>query len=205
MKILAISDLHGKLLDRKEFNAVDVCCLVGDLLDDTLTDNLKISYVIEVLFKYISSFKNIKFIYVSGNHDSQILFIINKYPSLVPSNFTYLNNSSIIYNKISFYGMPYVIEDRKIDKYPFYQEYIDKHISFVKNIDKIDILLTHNCPISKHYSTGTSIVNFIIGNKNPKYVFCGHNHDDTKDQIKIKNSIIYNVSQYIRLIEFDGQ
>ena len=157
MKILLISDTHGKHKDLEKWfpkTKVDTIICSGDIskFGDMATINSFLAW-----FGGLHQFKNK--IFIAGNHDR--FFEENYYMSraVTPPNVTYLENSSVEINGIKIYGSPVT---------PWFHDWAfnaKRGEEIKKYWDKIpldiDILVTHGPPngildISFFSPTGTN-------------------------------------------------
>lgn len=129
MKILHISDTHGKHHLLKNLPEADVIVHTGDITEDSTEE--------EVL-DFIAWFENLPYkhkIFIAGNHDS-CLYKANI--EGLPNNVHYLCNDSVTINEIKFYGVPMFLQD-------------DLDGNFTELYSRIpndtDVLLTHQPPL----------------------------------------------------------
>ena len=207
MNILAVSDLHGNLINLNK--SADILVIAGDwsplycqqYYDSMISwiDNKFVPWMLKQDVKYI--------IFIPGNHDFVCLYNQFKYDFnkiLIHYNASdriyYLNNSSVILNDIKFYGTPNNESQRT---WAFADPYNCKY-----DFDKdTDVLITHQPPMIgdvsfiKKYNKdfGSRKLRDAILNSNIMLNICGHIHEGKhgENPVKLNNgklSCIYNVA-----------
>ena len=109
MKILHISDTHGKHHQLKDLPEADVVVHTGDITEDGTEEEVK---------DFIEWFGNLPYkhkIFIAGNHDD-CLYGANI--EGLPDNVHYLCNDGITIDGIKFYGVPMFVEDLPRDVWP---------------------------------------------------------------------------------------
>ena len=198
MKITAISDIHGSLIN---ISKTDLLIIAGDFspLEKQCNTYGMNEWMGEAFIPWLKDIPAEKIVFIAGNHDficdSNYLDIIddNKKvsfksdilnPLLRKHNIThkvkYLECSSTIYKSVRIYGCPYV---EGLYGWAFSQA---ENLQIYRTIPKCDILITHHPPV--YNSIGRSVINGLerefgsyelmetIKNKKPKLLFCGHIH-----------------------------
>ena len=129
MKILHISDTHGKHQILKDLPNADVIVHTGDITEDGTEEEVK---------DFIEWFSGLSYahkIFIAGNHDN-CLYGANI--EGLPDNVHYLCNDSITIDGIKFYGVPMFLQD-------------DLDGNFLELFGRIpadtDVLLTHQPPL----------------------------------------------------------
>ena len=129
MKILHISDTHGKHQILKDLPNADVIVHTGDITEEGTEEEVK---------DFIEWFGNLPYkhkIFSAGNHDD-CLYGANI--EGLPDNVHYLCNDGITIDGIKFYGVPMFLHDD-----------LDGNMSelFGRIPDDTDVLLTHQPPL----------------------------------------------------------
>ena len=145
MKICAVSDLHGNLIDVPE---CDVLCIAGDFVDLATQRNIEASkeWIEEKFVPWVNNLPCKKVIATAGNHD----FIFdedreykNTLAKLTNDKFKLLIDELYEYDSVKFYGSPW-IAPMLFQKWAFESPYpVDDPF---ENIPKCDILITHENP-----------------------------------------------------------
>ena len=129
MKILHISDTHGKHQLLKDLPEADFIVHTGDITEDGTEEEVKdfIEWFSQLPYKHK--------IFIAGNHDN-CLYGANI--EGLPDNVHYLCNNSITIDGIKFYGVPMFLQD-------------DLDGNFLELFGRIpddtDVLLTHQPPL----------------------------------------------------------
>ena len=129
MKILHISDTHGKHHQLRDLPEADVVVHTGDITEDGTEEEVK---------DFIEWFGNLPYkhkIFIAGNHDD-CLYGANI--EGLPDNVHYLCNDGITIDGIKFYGV-----------HMFLQDDLDGNLPelFGRIPDDTDVLLTHQPPL----------------------------------------------------------
>lgn len=168
MKILHISDTHGKHRELKQLPVADIIVHSGDFTfggtENEVYDFL--NWFLDLPYRYK--------IFIAGNHDD---CLYGEHIEGLPSNVYYLCNSGIEIEDIKFYGIPMFMQDFMDD---LYDSFFDK-IPY-----DTDVLITHQPPMGicdlSDYGTGpTSHGNLSLLERVNKlhlhYHLFGHEHD----------------------------
>ena len=129
MKILHISDTHGKHHQLKDLPEADVIVHTGDITEDGTEEEVK---------DFIEWFSGLSYahkIFIAGNHDN-CLYGANI--EGLPDNMHYLCNDGITIDGIKFYGVPMFLHDDLDGNLPEL---------FGRIPDDTDVLLTHQPPL----------------------------------------------------------
>lgn len=194
MKIIAISDLHGHLID---IAPCDVLCIAGDICP---AHNHNISYQREwVRAPFCDWIKKIPakhVIVVAGNHDW--VFDLNERENK-PSNkeavlyalkktgkCSYLEDVSVVIDGVKFYGTPW---QPIFYHWAFNLSEEDLNKKFALIPEDVDVLIAHGPPkgycdcVNQHGSVGVKVEHLgsealynHIKRVMPKYVAVGHIH-----------------------------
>lgn len=221
MKLLATSDLHGKL-DNLDLTGIDLCVIAGDFADQRgfskwhLHDQKK--WIEKKFIPFIQSWPTVEFAITPGNHD---LCLDVKRTSLHhdinwqiawPKNAHILINSGIELFGFKIWGSPNI----PIISYCWAFESNSRELNnvFGKIPKHTDILITHTpphlfaeCGIDRSLqhggqeAFGSSELAKAIFEKEPRFVFCGHIHSGSHTQTDFGRTQIYNVSRVDELYE----
>ena len=129
MKILHISDTHGKHQILKDLPNADVIVHTGDITEDGTEEEVK---------DFIEWFSGLSYahkIFIAGNHDN-CLYGANI--EGLPDNMHYLCNDGITIDGIKFYGVPMFLQDDLDGNFPEL---------FGRIPADMDVLLTHQPPL----------------------------------------------------------
>ena len=169
MKILHISDTHGKHQILKDLPNADVIVHTGDITEDGTEEGVK---------DFIEWFSGLSYahkIFIAGNHDN-CLYGANI--EGLPDNVHYLCNDSITIDGIKFYGVPMFLQD-------------DLDGNFLELFGRIpadtDVLLTHQPPLGiLDEQDGINYGDYTLYKRvmdvRPKYHLFGHLHHTEKTQ-----------------------
>lgn len=169
MKILHISDTHGKHQILKDLPNADVIVHTGDITEDGTEEEVKdfIEWFCSLPYKHK--------IFIAGNHDD-CLYGANI--EGLPDNVHYLCNDSITIDGIKFYGVPMFLQD-------------DLDGNFLELFGRIpadtDVLLTHQPPLGiLDEQDGINYGDYTLYKRvmdvRPKYHLFGHLHHTKKTQ-----------------------
>jgi Icc-related predicted phosphoesterase len=201
MRITAISDIHGDLIQIKP---TDLLIIAGDWSPLEIQRNpfFMREWMNDCLLEWFKEIHADKIIFIAGNHDfvcdpnyinmgfTELQFLLSfekdfLQPLLRKHNLTnkvkYLCNSLTVYKGYRIYGFPNVEGCRG---WAFSQAEIRQSFKLIK---KCDILITHQPPL--YNRIGRTVVNKqdcefgsyqlldVIQRKRPQYLFCGHIHE----------------------------
>lgn len=209
MRICAISDLHGDLIEIEPCDLVLIC---GDSVPLNIQSSSK-----RTLKWYSTKFKSWaeslpceKVLFIAGNHELGFRGHQIIYEKLFsPENkVTYLCNTEYIYKyndkEYRIFGTPYckkfgdwafMYSDSVLrDLYDKIPENLDILISHDQPFEYGDVLLQEDCPWADGTHIGNKVLLGAIQRKQPVLQFNGHLHSCSKDPIKIGNTTHYNVS-----------
>lgn len=181
IKIALFSDIHfsqkypkkifNKILENIQKNKPKYICIPGDIIDDVTVLENKV--LVDKLYEFLINLSNIAPVILSyGNHDESLIKhrkgeyyntteFFNKLSEL--NNVYFLDNKSIILNKINFIGY-----------HPEYNYYETKEQEPLKNIDIIEKLVSkEHCNILLCHSP----INILKYKLNVKYILSGHMHN----------------------------
>ncbi len=169
MKILHISDTHGKHQILKDLPNADVIVHTGDITEDGTDEEVK---------DFIEWFSGLSYahkIFIAGNHDN-CLYGANI--EGLPDNVHYLCNDGITIDGIKFYGVPMFLQDDLDGKLPEL---------FGRIPDDTDVLLTHQPPLGiLDEQDGINYGDYTLFKRvmdvRPKYHLFGHLHHTEKTQ-----------------------
>ena len=205
LKILALSDLHGNLIDCSKYES-DVMIIAGDILPLEFQND-----ILESKFWMLNNFKDwLKkqhthtVIFIGGNHDKLFQddpdFMYSEFPKT--SNYIYLQDDYVEIDRKKIYGNPWC---HIFFNWSFMTTDDELYNIYSKMPKDIDILISHDCPYglndvildSKCY-TGKHVGNYplrlIIEERKPKYCISGHLHTATHNKMLLNKTKCYNVS-----------
>ena len=202
MKICAISDLHGDLINISPCNLLIIC---GDIvpLNKQTSGHKSLAWLRNKFIPWATDLPCDKVIFIAGNHDwvaekssGHLFEMFPKYGKI-----TYLFHEDYEYEGLKIFGTPYCkifynwafMEDDSIleEKY--------------KDIPKdLDILITHDAPygvsdilLQSGYTKehiGNKPLRDAILEKEPKYVLHGHLHSTSHEFELLGSSKVVNCS-----------
>ncbi len=163
MKILHISDTHGKHRDLTDLPEADIIVHTGDFTEDGTEEEVK---------DFVEWFGGLPYshkIFIAGNHD---LCLYGANIEGLPDNVHYLCNNSVTINGIKFYGVPMFVEDDLEGNFPEL---------FSRIPDDTDVLLTHQPPLGiLDEQDGINYGDYSLYKRvmevKPKYHLFGHLH-----------------------------
>lgn len=169
MKILHISDTHGKHQILKDLPNADVIVHTGDITEDGTEEEVKdfIEWFGQLPYKHK--------IFIAGNHDN-CLYGANI--EGLPDNMHYLYNDGITIDGIKFYGVPMFLQDDLDGNFPELFGCIPADT---------DVLLTHQPPLGiLDEQDGINYGDYTLYKRvmdvRPKYHLFGHLHHTEKTQ-----------------------
>ncbi len=209
MKICAISDLHGELIDIEPCDLVLICGDSVPLNVQSSTNRTKKWYK-EKFTKWAENLPCEKVIFIAGNHELGFKGHQIIYESLFPTSnkITYLCHKEYVFTHngkdYRIFGTPYC---KKFGNWAFmYPDDVLKQI-FNEIPEGLDILVTHDqpyeygdillqedCPWADGNHIGNKPLLDAILEKQPRFQFNGHLHSCSHDKIMINNTAHYNVS-----------
>ncbi len=163
MKILHISDTHGKHYLLKDLPKSDIIVHSGDM-----SENGKDSEVLDFLEWFCDLDYPYKIV-VAGNHD---LCLDGEQIENLPPNFHYLCNSGIEIEGVKFWGIPYFLSNELNG---------DTAQLLTKIPEKTDVLITHRPPygildFDDNNNFGCVDLLQTVKKIQPKYHLFGHVH-----------------------------
>lgn len=214
MKICAISDLHGALIDNIE--PCEIVLICGDIvpLHIQRTKSLCKDWLVNYFARWIKTLPCEKVIFIAGNHDfvfegKEACWADLLLKPVTDEKAVYLNDS--FYDYLSDEGKVYRIYGtpncHKFGNWAFMYSDDTLKALFSTIPENCDILISHDAPalndcdlvpINKWNSKPINVGNVPLANaileKQPSYAFCGHIHEGNHSLTKIKNTNIANVS-----------
>jgi Icc-related predicted phosphoesterase len=219
MKVVAISDLHGNLIDDiPEFDLLLIC---GDLCPTSChgrkfqEDWLNQEFVPWLnTMPYKDSWS--KVIFIAGNHDFFLeskgkdkLKMHNMFTMATNGRAVYLHNETTTFQYLGANG----IEEYTIFGTPYCKifgnwAFMRQSESLVTYYDKMphnaDIVITHDAPqlcglgvihqSMKQTDAGNGILASVVMSRKPRYLFCGHIHSGTHNLVTYEETQMANVS-----------
>ena len=209
MKVCAVSDLHGDLIDIKPCDLVLICGDSVPLNIQSSTNRTKKWYK-EKFTKWAENLPCEKVIFIAGNHELGFKGHQIIYENLFPASnkITYLCHKEYVFTHngkdYRIFGTPYC---KKFGDWAFmYPDDVLKQI-FNEIPEGLDILITHDqpyefgdillqedCPWADGSHIGNKPLLEAILSKQPRFQFNGHLHNYSHDKIMINNTAHYNVS-----------
>ncbi len=224
MKIVALSDMHGTLpvIDQE----CDVVCICGDVVPLEIQKSYikSISWLAGVFVNWCESLPCKKVFLIAGNHDfifeelykqylekndgCPMADIMMMFPGWLedalnfPAKISYLQDTFVTYEGVSFYGTPYIPE---LCKWAFYKRSEDLKFMFGLIPDEVDVLLTHS-PGKYVNDTGVSLqleykpeygcseLTEAVQKRKIKYWLCGHVHSGNHHLDVFGKTKVANVS-----------
>ena len=169
MKILHISDTHGKHQILKDLPNADVIVHTGDITEDGTEEEVKnfIEWFCSLPYKHK--------IFIAGNHD---VCLYGANIEGLPDNVHYLCNDGITIDGIKFYGVPMFLHDDLDGNLPEL---------FGRIPADTDVLLTHQPPLGiLDEQDGINYGDYTLYKRvidvRPKYHLFGHLHHTVKTQ-----------------------
>lgn len=169
MKILHISDTHGKHQILKDLPEADFIVHTGDITEDGTEEEVKdfIEWFGQLSYKHK--------IFIAGNHDN-CLYGANI--EGLPDNVHYLCNDGITIDGIKFFGVPMFLQDDLDGNFP---ELFGRIPADTK------VLLTHQPPLGildeqDGINYGDHTLYKRVIDVRPKYHLFGHLHNTEKTQ-----------------------
>ena len=213
MRIMAISDLHGKLAGLNPKGA-DVVVLAGDIAPlrgfGPWHVNDKKKWINQRFREWTASYPEIQFVVIPGNHDfypiAHVLFKTHgiDWAYDFSPNVHFLGDRGTEIGGVKFYGTPWV----PIISYSWAFEGEPDTLKkwFAKIPAGLDVLVTHSPPripgsdVDRSLQTdsghfGSPELTKAIIQKRPRLVFCGHIHTGQHGGVDFEESRIYNVSR----------
>ena len=212
MKVTAISDLHGNLIDIEPCDLLLICGDISPL--EIQKDYIQMTkWIFNDFYDWIMNLSCDKVVMTPGNHDfwfekfinsSKLDLFNNKLTILVNDEINYYSHTLDKYIKI--YGTPYC---KNFGNWA-YMPGNDK-LESIYNImpEKVDILITHDSPQIGYvanimeqkddsYPNGVPAGNIWLTNliyeKKPKYVLSGHIHSGDHNLIEYSGTKCANCS-----------
>lgn len=214
MKVIALSDLHGSLIDIEE--KFDLLLICGDTCpvfthkrrfqEEWLNDDF-VEWVMNLPFND----ENSRVIMIAGNHDFYLEGISFKkekeWLDKFDGRLVYLDNEEYDYiygdnhdKTLKIFGCPYC---KPLPNWAFVRENLFKYYSFIPY--DLDILITHDAPnmdglgiTTEGRNAGTNFGNDILAeyvlDRKPKYFLCGHIHTGKHKIREYRGINVANVS-----------
>lgn len=187
MHITAISDIHGKLPNKKEYKGGDLLLIPGDICPaHNHNPEYQLNWINSVFIPYLESLKKkyTNIVFIAGNHD----WVFEKYdkqaifPNGLPKGIHYLQDNEKIIDSIRIYGTP-----ATTIFYDWAFNFTDDRLDIIYNNipEGIDILLCHgpaygygDCVLQYNSSekVGSKMLLKHIFRTKPKLFCHGHIH-----------------------------
>lgn len=167
MRILHISDTHGKHELLIDLPKADVIVHTGDITEDGTEEEVKdfIEWLCDLPYRHK--------IFIAGNHD---LCLCDAKIEGLPDDVHYLCNDGITIDGVKFYGIPMFLEDDLDGNFPEL---------FGRIPEDTDVLLTHQPPLGildeqDGINYGDYYLHKSVMRVKPKYHLFGHLHHAKK-------------------------
>ena len=200
MKICAISDIHGDLIEIPE---CDVLCICGDIFPLEIQKNPTEchEWFFSEFLPWAETCPCEQVYYIAGNHD----FFFESFNAKRGNSdkVVYLENDLIEYKGVRFYGTPYC---QQCGIWAFTRSPRSLKALFNNIHYDVDVLLTHDAPYGVSdicleptpWNTGEHIGNpqlaEAIIEKKPTFNLHGHLHSANHNCEILGNTKVYNVS-----------
>lgn len=207
MKICAFSDMHGQL----DFNIepCDIVLICGDIVPLYIQRNMEDSetWLKEVFLPWCENLPCEKVAFIGGNHDFFLYDNKEKIHELVnetkSDKIIYLDCEHFEYGGKIIFGSPWC---KPFGKWAFMESFEESETRY-KDIDHVDILMTHDAPYGVSdvllqedcwWADGSHIGNPSLRNlldkTKPKLHVFGHLHSCLHDEAKHNNTSVFCVS-----------
>lgn len=209
MKICAISDIHGQLINN--IPTCDLLLIAGDIMPLNIQTNMPESYqwLEETFIPWLFELPCKEVVFIAGNHDfiferdsDVVKKLFSKYPEI-----HYLHNESktlyIDGEEITIYGTPYC---HIYGNWAFMREDDILREKFQACPDNVDIILSHDAPYgitdvcldrlayTSDGHIGNKPLRERIENVKFKYLLHGHLHSSDHQLTEFKGGQVANVS-----------
>ncbi len=214
MKICALSDLHGNLIENIE--PCELVLICGDIVPLYIQRNIPLSeeWFKTEFAKWVKSLPCKEVIFIAGNHD---FYLANSTSDKINESITIPTERKAIYLENSF--VDYLSNEGKVYRifgtpdchifgnwaFMYSDEVLYKHYSLMP--ENCDVLISHDSPDVNdlglvppnkwhidYVNAGNAMLTKIIQEKKPRFAFCGHIHEGNHELTKIGETIATNVS-----------
>lgn len=209
MEIVALSDIHGELI---EVPKCDVVCICGDISPLHIQGKTfeMTSWLINEFYRWAESLDCKHVIYIPGNHDFILeRFLQNHEAKQAKGIFTFsdkvimLSDSGVTIDGVRFYGTPHCPD---LKRWAFYGDH-EKLVEEFSKIPECDVLLTH-CPpkistlgvvlqrdiFNYNENYGCKELADAIKGKVKKLLLCGHVHSGQHNPMRVDDCLMVNCS-----------
>ena len=202
MKICAISDLHGDLIDISPCNLLIIC---GDIvpLNKQTSGHKSLAWLRNKFIPWATDLPCDKVIFIAGNHDwvaeKSSGHLFEMYPKY--DKITYLFHEDYEYEGLKIFGTPYC---QRFYNWAFMRDDEDLQQMYKCIPKDLDILITHDAPygvsdvlLQSGYTKehiGNKPLRDAILEKEPKYVLHGHLHSTSHEFELLGSSKVVNCS-----------
>lgn len=210
IKVMAISDLHGNLLDINNFEVHDITIICGDIspLKIQASNKKMKKWLVNEFKPWAESIPSRKVYFIAGNHDWVFSRDRDFGPSIFPleDKVSYLCQSGDTFyhydKEYKIFGTPYC---KQFYNWAFMEEEGLLRSLYSVIPDNLDILITHDAPygvsdilLQKEYYTGDHIGNKplmeSVIEKSPKYLLHGHLHSTSREFEDLNTTKVINCS-----------
>lgn len=212
LEIAAMSDLHGYL---PKIKPCDLVLIGGDIFPETICDNVEksVEWFYRNLCQYFLSRKCSKIILIGGEKDKALESayeeISKTIDTFLKDKLIYLNNQPYPFTKEDklyiIWGSPNTRSSTFQGAFTVDDKTLKTIYSYIP--DHCDILLTHDSPslcgmgMDGKENLGSKLLDEIIKEKSPKYVFCGGIHSGDHTVQTWGKTKIVNVALANKLME----
>lgn len=173
MRLIHLSDTHGRHRQLTDLPQADVIVHTGDITEDGTEEEVE---------DFVEWFGNLPYrhkIFIAGNHD---LCLYGASIEGLADNVHYLCNEAITIDGIRFYGVPMFLHDDLEGNFP-------KLYSCIP--DDTDVLLTHQAPLGiLDEQDGINFGDYFLYKRvmevKPKYHLFGHLHHTEKTRMTFR-------------------
>lgn len=190
MKITAISDLHGNLID---IAPCDILLICGDISPlEIQRDHIQMTkWVFGEFYEWVMKLPCDAVVFTPGNHDFWFEKFLNQSKIYLFDKLTILIDDSTYINidgePVTIYGTPWIKPIGRKGSWAFEKDIQELNEVYDKIPHDVDILITHDAPALGYVGievSGRDVMDFsnnalaeAIKNKKPKYAICGHVHE----------------------------
>ena len=173
MRLIHLSDTHGRHRQLTDLPQADVIVHTGDITEDGTEKE------VEDFVEWFGSLPYQHKIFIAGNHD---LCLYGASIEGLPDNVHYLCNEAITIDGIKFYGVPLFLQDDLEGNFPEL---------FSSIPDDTDVLLTHQAPLGiLDDQDGLNFGDYYLYKRvidiKPKYHLFGHLHHAEKTRMTFR-------------------
>ena len=212
MKVLAMSDMHGKLPAPEDLEPVDLIAIAGDISPISIEKNVPamIEWLVNDFIPWVNNLAASNVILVAGNHD--FIFQNPKYRNDAiwtvehgTLKCKYLQDEFVEIDGNIIYGSPWVVSPKGF-------AFVDPKLNEIKKTmpERADLVILHQ-PLQScengtvldpyefsHPSYGSDLLDEIVAERGPKHIVTGHVHTGNHEMSSIPTAkgtcLLWNVS-----------